>query len=114
MQASIEKKLLDICLQVGKGMEYLASKRVIHRDLAARNCMYVCYCTCDRKNNHCSLFRIDLHFVIKVADFGLAETIDTTKEYFRENDKCVVKLPIKWLAPESIKDKVFSEKSDVV
>ena len=52
--------------------------------------------------------------VIKVADFGLAETIDTSKEYFRQDQKVVVKLPIKWLAPESIHDGVFSEKSDVV
>ena len=52
--------------------------------------------------------------VIKVADFGLSESMDTTKEYFRQNQDDAVKLPIKWLAPESINDGVFSEKTDVV
>lgn len=52
--------------------------------------------------------------MIKVADFGLSESIDTTKEYFRQDQEGIVKLPIKWLAPESINDGVFSEKSDVV
>ena len=52
--------------------------------------------------------------MIKVADFGLAESMDTTKEYFRQDNDVVIKLPIKWLAPESINDGVFSEKSDVV
>lgn len=57
---------------------------------------------------------MDINFVIKVADFGLSESIDTSKEYFRQEEKNAVKLPIKWLAFESINDGVFSEKTDVV
>ena len=54
-----------------------------------------------------------MNSVLKVADFGLAASLDTSKDYFRQDDDAI-KLPIKWLAPESINDKVFSEKSDVV
>ena len=52
--------------------------------------------------------------MIKVADFGLAESIDPTKDYFRQDQNVIIKLPVKWLALESIIDGVFSEKSDVV
>ena len=52
--------------------------------------------------------------MIKVADFGLSESVDISKDYFRQGQDDAVKLPIKWLAPESINDRVFSEKSDVV
>ena len=52
--------------------------------------------------------------MIKVADFGLAERIDVTKEYFRQSNSETIKLPVKWLAPECISDGIFSEKTDVV
>ncbi len=55
-----------------------------------------------------------MNFVIKVADFGLSESMDTTKEYFRQDEDVIIKLPIKWLALESTMDGIFSEKSDVV
>ena len=68
---------------------------------------------CKHLHEH-SNCRIDLNFVIKVADFGLSESIDTSKQYFRQDKHVVVRLPIKWLAPESINDGIFSEKTDVV
>ena len=52
--------------------------------------------------------------MIKVADFGLSESMDITKEYFRQNKDDAIKLPIKWMAIESITDGIFSEKTDVV
>ena len=59
-------------------------------------------------------YRIDNGFVIKVADFGLSESIDISKDYFRQDGGDAIKLPIKWLALESINDGIFSEKTDVV
>ena len=62
----------------------------------------------------CALYRIDRNFLIKITDFGLSEDI-FVKEYFRQDsDRDVVRLPVKWMAPESLTDGHFSEKSDIV
>ena len=60
------------------------------------------------------LRRIDINFVIKVADFGLSETIEPSKDYIRQRNADGMKLPVKWLAIECLRDGVYSEKSDVV
>ena len=51
--------------------------------------------------------------MIKVADFGLSE--DTSgKNYFRQEETSGLKLPIKWMALESVEEGIFTEKTDVV
>ena len=62
--------------------------------------------------------RIDMNGVIKVADFGLSEDI-YARNYFKqahrlEDGEAPVKLPVKWMALESLNDGVFSQKTDVV
>ena len=60
------------------------------------------------------IYRIDSHFLIKITDFGLSEDV-FVRNYFRQGEsEDVVKLPVKWMAPESLSDGHFSEKSDVV
>ena len=66
---------------------------------------------------HDNTYRMSADGVIKVADFGLSEDV-YMKNYFRmTKDSSAgkeVKLPIKWMALESIHDGLFSEKTDVV
>ena len=57
--------------------------------------------------------RIDEHYQIKIADFGLSEDI-YLKTYFRQENVASVKLPVKWMSLESLQEGVFSEKTDVV
>ena len=59
--------------------------------------------------------RISSNGIIKVADFGLAEDIYSTDYYRQTKDaNAPVKLPVKWMALESLHDGLFNEKTDVV
>jgi len=49
--------------------------------------------------------------MVKVADFGFSRDVFVS-DYYRLSH--VTPLPVKWLAPESLCDKVFTVKSDVV
>ena len=59
---------------------------------------------------------MDLNFVIKVADFGLSEDIYKINNFWQaqEGEDLPVKLPIKWMAMESLSDGIFSGSKDVV
>ena len=58
-------------------------------------------------------FRLDGDGNIKVGDFGLAEDV-YIRGYFRQDKYDAIKVPFRWMAPESLRDGLFSEKSDVV
>ena len=62
-----------------------------------------------------SINRISGEGIIKVADFGLAEDVYTT-DYFKldTSSRESMKLPIKWMAIESLHYGKFSEKTDIV
>lgn len=83
--------LLDIALQVSRGMAYLERHNYIHRDLAARNCL------------------VGAENVVKVADFGLARYV--IDDQYTSNGGA--KFPIKWSPPEVLNFTRFSSKSDV-
>lgn len=61
-----------------------------------------------------NLHRIDADGVIKVGDFGLSEDVYISGYFRLDKESRGVKLPFKWLAPESIQDGVFNEKTDMV
>ncbi|TKR60741.1 hypothetical protein L596_027940 [Steinernema carpocapsae] len=88
--------LLAMMIDIGRGCAYLEMNKHVHRDLAARNCLI-------------SSRNAQLR-VTKIADFGLARDIDSS-EYYRIHGEDF--LPLRWLAPESAHDGVFTTKSDV-
>ncbi|MBN3281163.1 ROS1 kinase, partial [Polyodon spathula] len=90
--------LLDVCVDVSKGCAYLEKMHFVHRDLAARNCLVSVkeYGTPER--------------LVKIGDFGLARDI-YKNDYYRKRGEGL--LPVRWMAPESLIDGVFTKYSDV-
>ncbi|KAJ0059950.1 hypothetical protein NL108_016618 [Boleophthalmus pectinirostris] len=86
------QRLLTWCVQIAKGMSYLEDRHLVHRDLAARNVLV-------KSPNH-----------VKITDFGLAKLLSANEsEYHADGGK----VPIKWMALESILQWTYTHQSDV-
>ena len=72
--------------------------------------MYHNTCTQITKLIVCYL-RVGNGLNIKVADFGLAKDVYMT-DYYRQQS--IEKMPVKWMAPEALHDRISNEKTDVV
>eukprot|EP00049_Salpingoeca_infusionum_P017950 m.355097 g.355097 ORF g.355097 m.355097 type:complete len:2186 (+) comp17178_c0_seq1:509-7066(+) len=84
--------LTRCCLDVCSAMEYLGTKKIVHRDLAARNV----------------LVGKDIA-VVKLADFGMSRQVEES-EYIKSSSD---RVPVKWMALESINEKKYTPASDV-
>uniref|UniRef100_A0A915JJN6 non-specific protein-tyrosine kinase n=1 Tax=Romanomermis culicivorax TaxID=13658 RepID=A0A915JJN6_ROMCU len=83
--------LISFCYQLSAALSYLESKKFVHRDIAARNVL---------------VFGAEQ---VKLSDFGLSRFIEDYSFYTASKGK----LPIKWMAPESINFRRFTLSSDV-
>ncbi|TNN52595.1 Protein-tyrosine kinase 2-beta [Liparis tanakae] len=79
------------CLQICNALAYLEGLSMVHRDIAVRNVLVA--------SPQC----------VKLGDFGLSRYVDE-QEYYKAS---VSRLPIKWMAPESINFRRFTTASDV-
>ncbi|MGH0151686.1 UNVERIFIED_CONTAM: hypothetical protein FKN15_019757 [Acipenser sinensis] len=83
--------LILFAYQLSTALAYLESKRFVHRDIAARNVLV--------SSTDC----------VKLGDFGLSRYMEDSSYYKASKGK----LPIKWMAPESINFRRFTSASDV-
>ncbi|XP_057194776.1 tyrosine-protein kinase receptor Tie-1 isoform X2 [Triplophysa rosa] len=83
------QQLLQFAADVATGMHYLSDKQFIHRDLAARNVL------------------VGDNLIAKIADFGLSRGEEV---YVK---KTMGRLPVRWMAIESLNYSVYTTKSDV-
>ncbi|XP_016926421.3 proto-oncogene tyrosine-protein kinase receptor Ret [Drosophila suzukii] len=86
------KMVLTFAWQICKGMAYLTELKLVHRDLAARNVLLA-----DGK-------------ICKISDFGLTRDVYEDDAYLKRSRD---RVPVKWMAPESLADHVYTSKSDV-
>merc|ERR1719376_913025 len=86
------RRLTSMALDVSKGLSYLAELKYVHRDVACRNCL------------------VNDSRTVKLADFGMTRPM-YERDYYRFGRKGM--LPVRWMAPESLADGLFTPMSDV-
>lgn len=87
------REMLNFSLQLARGCAYLSEQRFVHMDLAARNVL------------------VGDGNTVKVADFGLTRPMEPDKPYLMLRES--MRLALKWIAPEAMAKKIFSQASDV-
>lgn len=85
-------RVLRMAGEIADGMAYLEAVKFVHRDLAARNCM------------------VAQDLTVKIGDFGMTRDV-YENDYYRKSNKGL--LPVRWMAPESLQDGIFSSLTDV-
>ncbi|XP_056005151.1 uncharacterized protein LOC125660370 isoform X3 [Ostrea edulis] len=85
--------LLNLCVQVMEGVQFLHNIDIVHKDLAARNCVV---CDDDR---------------VQVSDAGFSW--DLYPEEYMYDDRREKYLPVRWMAPESLSSGYYDKSSDV-
>ncbi|CAL1260972.1 unnamed protein product [Larinioides sclopetarius] len=86
------KEQLSFAWQIAKGMSYLSDMKLVHRDLATRNIL------------------LAKHRVVKISDFGLSRDIYEGDAYLKRTKG---RVPVKWMAIESLEDQIYTSRSDV-
>ncbi|XP_066991622.2 proto-oncogene tyrosine-protein kinase receptor Ret [Anabrus simplex] len=86
------RDILCFAWQISKGMAYLSDIKLVHRDLAARNVL------------------VGAGKVCKISDFGLTRDVYEDDAYLKRSKG---RVPVKWMALESLADHMYTSKSDV-